>query len=342
MEPHKIMVSIGMIAYNHERYIRKAIESVLSQKTSFDFQIIIHDDASTDGTREIIEEYVRKFPNKITAILQKDNKYSQGIDIIKYYILPLVKGKYYITCECDDYWCDENKLQRQVDILESGQFIACTHNCCIVDEDDNPKTINSLQLVDCKTHVYKLWMNEIDAYFPGTTAAKLYNTSIYENDNPQFMEDFNNIQTQGDVKLNFLLSLSGDIYYMEDKMSVYRRVDHGGDSWSANNKNTNRNYYRFVSSIQMRRFAKKYFNISYKNYYSTFNAGARAILLYIKSPNQDNKDVLRKIVSKKGNPIIFVLYMLCLLVIACPLYLLRTFYRWKYSLHNSKRNTDNQ
>jgi len=336
MEPHRIMVSVGLIAYNHERYIRKAIEGVITQKTSFDIQVIIHDDASTDDTRKIIEEYERKHPDIITAVCQNENKYSQGIDITKNYILPLVKGKYYITCECDDYWCDEKKLQKQVDVLESGKYIACTHNCYIVDENEMPKTINSLQLVDCKTHVYKLWMNEIDAYFPGTTAAKLYNTSIYENDNPQFMEDFNNIQTQGDVKLNFLLSLSGDIYYMEDKLSVYRRVNHGGDSWSAKMRNTNRNYYRFISSIQMRKFAKKYFNVNYKNYYGTFNAGFRAILLYIKTPNQENKDVLKKIISEKGNLVFFVLYMLCLFVVSCPLYLLRTFYRRKYSLRKAK------
>ncbi len=76
MESHEIMVSVGLIAYNHEQYIRKAIDGVLSQKTSFAVQIIIHDDASTDGTQEIIKEYERNYPDIIETVCQTENKYN--------------------------------------------------------------------------------------------------------------------------------------------------------------------------------------------------------------------------------------------------------------------------
>ena len=77
----KVMVSISCITYNHEKYISDAIESFLMQKTNFDFEILIHDDASTDRTAEIIREYEKKYPDKIRPIYQIDNQYSKGVDV---------------------------------------------------------------------------------------------------------------------------------------------------------------------------------------------------------------------------------------------------------------------
>ena len=122
-----IEVSIICSTYNQEKYIRDALESFVRQKTNFVFEVLVHDDASTDGTVDIIKEYEHKYPEIIKPIYQEKNQYSQKISIIKTYQLPRAQGKYIAICEGDDYWIDDYKLQKQYDALESHPNInICT------------------------------------------------------------------------------------------------------------------------------------------------------------------------------------------------------------------------
>ena len=115
------LVSICCITYNHEPYIVQTLDGFLMQKTSFPFEILIHDDASTDRTADIIREYEKKFPNLIKPIYQKENQYSKGFtSVSETWNFPRAQGKYIALCEGDDYWIDENKLQMQVDFLENN------------------------------------------------------------------------------------------------------------------------------------------------------------------------------------------------------------------------------
>ena len=112
------LVSISCITYNHEPYIVQALNGFLMQKTSFPFEVLIHDDASTDRTADIIREYEKKFPKIIKPIYQKENQYSKGNRaILASFVYPRAKGKYIALCEGDDYWIDENKLQQQYEDL---------------------------------------------------------------------------------------------------------------------------------------------------------------------------------------------------------------------------------
>ena len=117
---NNLKLSIVCHTYNQEKYISETLEGFLNQKTNFSFEIIIHDDASTDSTPEIINEYQEKYPELIKTILQKDNKYSKNINIWTKYTFPKCQGKYIAICEGDDYWTDEKKLQKQVDFLENN------------------------------------------------------------------------------------------------------------------------------------------------------------------------------------------------------------------------------
>ena len=135
-----IAVSIICNAYNHENYIRDAIESFLMQKTDFAFEILIHDDASTDRTPEIVKEYEKKYPEIIKAIYQKENKYSKGVDIDITFQYPRVQGKYIAVCEGDDYWTDAYKLQKQYDALEKNPHIdMCAHAADVVNAETKKK-----------------------------------------------------------------------------------------------------------------------------------------------------------------------------------------------------------
>lgn len=117
---HKPLASVICHTYNHVEFIRDALNGFLMQKTDFPFEIIVHDDASTDGTREIIEEYRSRFPNIFRVVFQEKNQYKLGKrpPIVTF---PMARGKYIAFCEGDDYWIDINKLYKQVSYLEKDK-----------------------------------------------------------------------------------------------------------------------------------------------------------------------------------------------------------------------------
>lgn len=126
-EKSHILVSIVCITYNHEPYLRQALDSFLIQKTSFAYEIVLAEDCSTDGTRKICEEYAAKYPDIIHYIYRDHNV---GYNENEYEAMCAAKGKYIAYCEGDDYWTIPDKLQRQVDFLESHpDYSICWHRC---------------------------------------------------------------------------------------------------------------------------------------------------------------------------------------------------------------------
>jgi len=113
------LVSIWTRAYNHAPYIRKCLEGVLMQRTTFPFEYLVYDDASTDGTADIIREYEARYPDVVKPIYQTENQFSTGKKVSSRLLLPRTQGKYIAKCEGDDYWTDPLKLQKQVDFLET-------------------------------------------------------------------------------------------------------------------------------------------------------------------------------------------------------------------------------
>jgi glycosyltransferase involved in cell wall biosynthesis len=132
------LVSICCVAFNHGPYIRESIEGFLMQETTFPVEILIHDDASTDNTAEVIRDYEARYPHLIKAIYQTENQYSRGHKPYPSFVLPRARGKYIATCEGDDYWVDPRQLQIQAEFLDRNpQFVMCHHDAEIIDEDGN-------------------------------------------------------------------------------------------------------------------------------------------------------------------------------------------------------------
>ena len=103
----EVMVSICCLSYNHGKFLRDCIEGFISQKTNFLFEVLIHDDASTDNSQDIIKDYQLRYPNIIKPILQKENQYSKNIGSLSViYNFPRAKGKYIAMCEGYAYWTD--------------------------------------------------------------------------------------------------------------------------------------------------------------------------------------------------------------------------------------------
>lgn len=136
-----IEVSIFCLAYNHEKYIRDTLNGFIMQKTNFKYEVIIHDDASTDNTAKIIKEYADKYPEIIKPIFQTENQYSKGIPAVIKYVHPKLQGRYLALCEGDDCWIDPYKLQKQYDALENHpEYDMCTHKVEWYDSEINKVT----------------------------------------------------------------------------------------------------------------------------------------------------------------------------------------------------------
>ena len=125
---NEIKVSIICNAYNHEKYIRDALDGFVMQKTNFKFEVLIHDDASTDHTADIIREYENEYPDIIKPIYSKENQYSKKDGSLSRIQYGRAKGRYIAICEGDDYWTDPLKLQKQYDAMEKHPEVdICAH-----------------------------------------------------------------------------------------------------------------------------------------------------------------------------------------------------------------------
>lgn len=133
-------LSICCLTYNHAPFIRQALDSFLMQETRFPFEVIVHDDASTDGTSEIVAQYAAARPEVFVVIRQPVNLYAQGVRAMTMkFMLPRARGKYIALCEGDDYWTDPHKLQQQVDALEAHpEFVGAFHETQQVMFDGSP------------------------------------------------------------------------------------------------------------------------------------------------------------------------------------------------------------
>lgn len=210
-------VSAYCLVYNHEKYLRDALEGFVSQKTDFDYEVFVHDDASTDSSAAIIREYAEKYPEIIKPIFQTENQYSKGIKIPATYIWPRMTGEYIAVCEGDDYWCDPTKLQRQVDFLDAHPgYVACVHNT---------KKVHLLKHEECNmySHPEDEDITFMDVIQNGSAAFHISSVVYrreYAFNRPDF---FKAAKRFGDYPLRIYLALSGKIRFINRVMSVYRQ-----------------------------------------------------------------------------------------------------------------------
>lgn len=145
VESDNLMVTVNCLVYNHEPFLRQCLDGFVMQKTTFKFEVIVHDDASTDRSADIIREYAERYPNIIRPVFEKENQYSKGVtrELLHIFFVPKCSSKYIAYCEGDDYWTDPLKLQTQVDFMERHpEYSICSHWYSIVERN---KTITDPQ-----------------------------------------------------------------------------------------------------------------------------------------------------------------------------------------------------
>ncbi|MHB8056997.1 MAG: glycosyltransferase [Desulfuromonadaceae bacterium] len=211
-------VSVAMVTYNHEKFIAKALDSVLLQKTNFDYEIIIGEDCSTDNTRNIVTAYKARYPDKIRLLLNEKNMGMHGNGA---QVLQACSGEYIAMLDGDDYWTSAEKLQKQVDFLDSHpECSACFHDALIVPEDgsEEPQHYRAQQKV--LSTVEDLL---VDNFIP--TAAVMFRRGLIV-----ALPAWANSLKMGDWVLHILNAIQGPIGYIDETMSVY--VVHRGGVWS--------------------------------------------------------------------------------------------------------------
>lgn len=219
----KPLVVIHCITYNHEQYICDALDGFVMQKTDFPFVAIVHDDASTDNTAEIIKDYAEKYPDIIFPIFETENQYSKkngSLTLIMNTACQATGAKYIAMCEGDDYWTDPLKLKKQVAFLEKNlEYSMCFHKVKVL-ENNLPKVNSYGHLVSDKDY----YIQEILYQFIVPTCAVLTRTECVYNcpKHKNFIV--------GDNVLWTSCASYGKIKGSDESMAVYRRVS---DGWTA-------------------------------------------------------------------------------------------------------------
>ncbi len=206
-----------MITYNHEKYIRSALDSILSQKCSFKFNIVIGEDCSTDNTREILLEYHNKYPEKFKLLLHNENI---GAVNNQNETLKACDGKYIAICEGDDYWTDQYKLQNQVDLIEKRlEATMCVALTNILDSNNLISSLNN-QNSNRKTNDLIYFNDIINTYFHTSTY-------LIKKEFIPFLLSFSEKIQITDTVLRYLLVSKGPFVLYNEVVSVYRITGDG-------------------------------------------------------------------------------------------------------------------
>jgi len=258
------VVSIFCITYNHAKFIRDAIEGFLMQETTFPVEIFIHDDASTDGTALIVQEYADKYPRLFWTVLQTENQWSQfyarrGIfekeplgmgDVLNIY-LNKQRGEFIAMCEGDDYWTDALKLEKQVSFLrEKRSFAGVFHRCRVVDETKRV-IVHPWDQSEYKSYyTQRECLLELRSAYP-TASLVFRGSSIRGTAPPAYCKE-----APCDHTLEVHLTESGDLAFMDFEASAYRI--HAGGAWSSSTslqqrKMFARRFLAFLGDPELRR-----------------------------------------------------------------------------------------
>lgn len=260
MSMKRPIVSVAMVTYNQENFIKQAIDSILMQKVDFDYEIVIGEDKSPDNTRKILLEYKEKYPERFKLILRDKNI---GPTKNLYDVFKNCSGKYIAILEGDDYWIDNKKLKIQVDFLDSHKdYVACSHrvfmydcqNMCIDDiiNNTNKPVINDIS--DMNLYVNKYGAIHIQS---------LVFRNIFYHKSDKYKKILTCVRYTADYQLIFILSSLGKIQILNPIMGIYRHLN----STSYTCKDIE---YRCKERVRLTELLKSYFPKN-KKFFNKFN-----------------------------------------------------------------------
>ncbi|MBQ7868288.1 MAG: glycosyltransferase [Clostridia bacterium] len=220
----KPLVSICTTTYNHARYLRQTLDSFLMQKCDFPFEILVHDDVSTDGTIDILREYAQKYPDIVKPLFEEENQYSKGVPINETFNFPRAQGKYIALCEGDDYWCDETKLARQIAHMEADpECTFCFTNGYIHDENGVAPDRKFIPYYESEREHYTgesacYSLDEIARLSFIPTASFVFRVDALR----RLPDTFSKECQHGDLRMKLFLTAAGHAWYEHVYGCVYR------------------------------------------------------------------------------------------------------------------------
>ena len=222
----KPKLSVFMLTYNHEQYVKQALDSALAQQTDFEVEIVIGEDCSTDNTRAIVVDYVERYPGRVRALLHEANV---GMSRNVVLVLEACTGEYIALLEGDDYWTDPHKLQKQVDFLDSHpDYAISAHNVTVV--QSNGKSIISDSLYYSTPPFDTFTIEELAKANVLPTASCVYRNYFTAGPAPTGVPEWLNRAKIGDFCMHMLIARFGKVKYFHEAMGVYRV--HQGGVWS--------------------------------------------------------------------------------------------------------------
>lgn len=298
-------LSVIFITYNHEKYVKKALESVLNQKTSFPFEVVIGEDISTDSTRQIVEEIAAKYPEHVATSNEdrqvrfvKRDKGTGRPTLNVYETTCLCVGEYLAYLEGDDYWMQDDKLEKQVRFLEEHpEYIATTHSCKMIDENGDAITDeDTLAIGDMYNWSGKFTYNDFcySAKWAGHYAT-VVSRNIYKNNvnNYDYTILYRAHDFVDDAVILLFLLMQGDIYRMDDVLSAWRFVrKKGAGNWNSlilQRDTAKEDCYLSKTLMQWVEKQKGLTDYSKKRCKSDFGLALR---MYLTKPNKENKKFL--------------------------------------------------
>lgn len=307
------LVSIACITYNQENYIRQCLDGFVMQKTDFSFEIVIHDDASTDKTPSIIKEYCDRYPDLFVPILQSQNKYKEGKGILVPYVFPRCRGRYIALCEGDDYWIDPLKLQKQVDFLEENPEYGLVHTLAKV-FIDKTQTYRKSYIGNSKNSLEEILVD--NPIVTNTVCVKTQLILDYIRE-----EIFNSRWLMGDYPMWLYVAGKEKIHFIPEVTSVYRILENSASHSS--------DFYKqidfYYSSLEISEFFAHYYNkkdiIKYKRNLVFINI----VRLYIKNNKRFQFEMIKNEYKKS-----FISVKLLILIIFSQFEIMRLYLnkRW--------------
>lgn len=303
---NECMISIIMPTYNHEKYIRQALDSIFMQETSYSFEILIGDDCSSDHTQEILLEYQKAHSGCIRLFLREKNI---GASRNAYELLTKARGKYLATLEGDDYWTDPHKLQLQVDFLEAHpEYIGCTHRFIIVDENNVPLKNQRLSWVKQKK---RFTLRDFGGIMMPGQPSTFVRRNIFREPRYDYSICYKAHSMIADRTLMLIYLLQGSFYCINRFMSSYRKIlDPRSDNiTSATYYTQNMSKIDFLLTTDLETYARVNFKKNVPFTFFKLLCLTRAFGYFVLNPSSNSKNDFIYIFLHIKHPIRMVLLM---------------------------------
>ena len=257
-EQPRPMVSVGMLTYNHEKYIASALDSILMQNVNFKYEIVVCDDCSSDNTKDILLRYMQKYPKVIKVYLNEKNLGAQG-NANK--LRTLCTGKYRATLEGDDYWITTSKLQTQVDFLESHpDFVAIGGDFTCINDKGKPCLFpwGDIKYTYCQDEEYT--MEHLENWLLPAHASCMCFRNIFFDFNEEALNYFHSLSILGDRRTSMYLLMHGRIFHQKEVLMIRRVLDTSSSSMTALTKHTNWHARNYLWMIETERCVRERFH----------------------------------------------------------------------------------